>query len=315
MTPIPDPLRSWIPPFLEIQALMSRILVAEDSPTQALQIRLMLEDAGFEVELCADGLEVLRAIRRQPFDLVVTDLKMAEMDGLELVDALRREQPTVPVIVVSETDSAESAVEAFYRGAASYVPKANLDRDLVDTIDEVLDLANTQRHQDWILECLTQTEFQFVLDNNPDRIPPLIAYLQQNLRRLKLCDENGLIRIAVAINEALTNAIYHGNLEVGSELRDEDEEGFFELISQRRNQRPYCDRRVYFSARESGAEAVYVVRDEGAGFDPGSLPDPTAPDNITKASGRGLLLIRAFMDKVAHNPRGNQITMVKRRKP
>jgi CheY-like chemotaxis protein len=280
-----------------------------------LQIRILLEDAGFDVDLCANGRDALQSIRRQPPDLVVTDFKMAEMDGLELTEMLRSEQPALPVIVISESDSAEAAVQAFYKGAASYVPKRNLDQELVTTIDDVLDLATAQRHQEWILECLTQTECQFVLDNNPDLIPPLIDYLQQNLRRLKLCDEGGLMRIAVAINEALTNAIYHGNLNVGSDLREQDEEGYFELIKQRRSQPPYCNRRVYLSARESGAEAVYVVRDEGGGFDPARIPDPTAPANLTKATGRGLLLIHAFMDKVVYNDVGNQVMMIKRRKP
>jgi CheY-like chemotaxis protein len=214
---------------------MLRILVAEDSPTQALQIRLVLEAAGFEVELCADGWEALHSVRRDVPDLVLTDLKKSEMDGLELTEKLRSDQPTLPVIVISESDSAEAAVQAFYKGAASYVPKRNLERELLNTIDEVLELASAQRHHDWILEHLTHSEFQFVLDNNPDLIPPLVEYLLQNLRRLKFCDESGLIRIAVAINEALTNAIYHGNLAVGSELRDEDEEGYFELINRRRN--------------------------------------------------------------------------------
>jgi CheY-like chemotaxis protein len=292
---------------------MSRILVAEDSPTQALQIRLLLEDAGFVVELCADGREALHSVRSDVPDLVLTDLKMSEMDGLELTEKLRSELPTLPVIVISDSESAEAAIQAFYRGAASYVPKRNLERELVHTIDEVLEFASAQRHHDWILEHLTQTESQFVLDNNPDLIPPLVDYLQQSLRRLKLCDERGLNRIAVAINEALTNAIYHGNLAVGSELRDRDEEGYFELINQRLSEPPYCHRRVYVSARESGAEAVYIIRDEGAGFDPSDIPDPRAPGNLTKASGRGLLLIRTFMDMVVHNDVGNEIRMIKRR--
>jgi CheY-like chemotaxis protein/anti-sigma regulatory factor (Ser/Thr protein kinase) len=294
---------------------MSRILVAEDSPTQALQIRLVLEEAGFEVETCADGWEALHSVRDNVPDLVLTDLKMSELDGLELTEKLRSEQPALPVIVISESDRAEAAVQAFYKGAASYVPKRNLERELVNTIDEVLELASAQRHHDWILEHLTHREFQFVLDNNPDLIPPLVEYLLENLRRLKLCDESGLIRIAVAINEALTNAIYHGNLAVGSELRDGDEEGYFELINRRRNEPPYCNRRVYVSAQESGAEAIYTIRDEGAGFNPSDIPDPRAPGNLTKASGRGLLLIRTFMDTVVHNDVGNEIRMIKRRGP
>ena len=60
-------------------------------------------------------------------------------------------------------------------------------------------------------------------------------------------------------------------------------------------------------------EAVFVVRDEGNGFDPSQLPDPTDPANLERVSGRGLLLIQTFMDQVEHNERGNEITMRKRK--
>jgi anti-sigma regulatory factor (Ser/Thr protein kinase) len=55
-----------------------------------------------------------------------------------------------------------------------------------------------------------------------------------------------------------------------------------------------------------------VIADEGPGFDVTAVPDPTDPENLLKPSGRGLLLIRSFMDEVYHNARGNSITMVKR---
>ncbi|MBV8232668.1 MAG: ATP-binding protein [Planctomycetaceae bacterium] len=66
-------------------------------------------------------------------------------------------------------------------------------------------------------------------------------------------------------------------------------------------------------ARLSRSEAIYVIRDEGPGFDPATVPDPTDPAHFETPSGRGLLLIRAFMDVVIHNPTGNQVTLIKRR--
>ena len=87
------------------------------------------------------------------------------------------------------------------------------------------------------------------------------------------------------------------------------------MVRDRRRESPYRDRRVHLWARESRDEATYVVRDEGPGFDPSALPDPTDPANLKKPSGRGLLLIRTFMDEVNHNAKGNEITMILRRRP
>ena len=111
------------------------------------------------------------------------------------------------------------------------------------------------------------------------------------------------------------NAIEHGNLEVSSELReDADSNAYKKLVEQRRHMAPYRDRRVHLTAHFSRREAVYTVRDEGPGFDVSRLPDPTDPANLEKSSGRGLLLIRTFMDEVRFNATGNEITLCKRRR-
>jgi hypothetical protein len=114
------------------------------------------------------------------------------------------------------------------------------------------------------------------------------------------------------LREALINAIYHGNLEVDTLLRAQDEKAHQELVEERRLQEPYAGRRVHVVAKESRSEAVYIIRDEGRGFDPATLPDPANPENLERVKGRGLLLIQTFMDEVTHNRDGSEITMVRR---
>jgi CheY-like chemotaxis protein len=128
---------------------MSRILVAEDSSTQAQQIQILLEEAGFEVEHAVNGLAALEAIGREAPDLVLTDLDMPELNGLELVETLRREHASIPVILMTQFGSEEVAVQALQKGASSYVPKRNLIRDIVSTIDDVLVLANAITTRIW----------------------------------------------------------------------------------------------------------------------------------------------------------------------
>jgi anti-sigma regulatory factor (Ser/Thr protein kinase) len=117
----------------------------------------------------------------------------------------------------------------------------------------------------------------------------------------------------VALEEALLNAIFHGNLEASSELRQQDEDHYYRLAEERCRQPPYRDRKVYFTFRLTRTEGVFSIRDDGPGFDWSALPDPTDPDNLGRVGGRGLLLIRTFMDEVHFNDKGNQITLVQRR--
>ncbi len=111
----------------------------------------------------------------------------------------------------------------------------------------------------------------------------------------------------------MLNAFYHGNLEIGSELREQDDSKFHELARQRCQETPYRDRQIFVRAKYSESEAVFVVRDGGSGFDITQVPDPTDPENMLRPAGRGLLLMQTFMDEVHFNDIRNEVTMIKRR--
>ncbi|MGL4550281.1 MAG: ATP-binding protein, partial [Gemmataceae bacterium] len=140
----------------------------------------------------------------------------------------------------------------------------------------------------------------------------VVAHVEEDIHRLKLCEPSGLVLLGVALHEALTNAMLHGNLELVSSMRETDEKQYYRLGVERRSQEPYQARRVTMTTRFTLRELAFVIRDEGIGFDPATLPDPTDPSNLGKVSGRGLLLIQTFMDRVSHNDSGNEITMIKR---
>jgi anti-sigma regulatory factor (Ser/Thr protein kinase) len=237
---------------------------------------------------------------------------MPGMDGLELVQAVREQFPHLPVVLMTAHGSEELAIRALKSGAASYVPKRTLARDLAETLEQVLSAARASRCQQRLLECLDRVESTFELGNDPALVPPLIARLQDCLSRLAVCDQNAQIRVGIALEEAMLNGLYHGNLELSSDLRQDGSERYYQLGQQRRKEDPYQNRRLYVRSGVSRQEAVFVIRDDGPGFDVSTLPDPTDPENVIRASGRGLLLIRTFMDEVRHNDRGNEITMVKR---
>ncbi len=292
---------------------MVRVLVVDDNPLDRhLSGRLLKKRAGIEPMYAENGVDALQTIARSAPDIVLTDLQMPEMDGLSLVEAIRREHPYLPVILMTAHGSEEIAVQALRRGAASYVAKRSLATELVNTVENVLAVARLDRREQQLLSCLTATESHFELDNDVAKVPALVGHIEQSLGRMRLCDETGRIQVAVAMREALVNAIVHGNLEVSSALLDQGGNAFSQLVEQRRHESPYRDRRVYVTARETRTEATYVVRDEGPGFDPRELPDPTDLANLDKPSGRGLMLIRTFMDEVRHNERGNEIRMMMR---
>ena len=190
-------------------------------------------------------------------------------------------------------------------------------------MEEVLALARADRSHQQLMTCLTQAEFAFVLENEPALVDPLVDLVQQMVGGTRLCDFNGRLQIGVALKEALLNALFHGSLEIGIELRqeapistEEDEllqEKDVSLVEQRRSQPLYRDRRIFVAVKISPDEARFVIRDQGPGFDLAAVPDAGDSEALGPQRGRGLSLMRAFMDVLTFNDAGNEVTMVKRR--
>jgi serine/threonine-protein kinase RsbW len=101
-------------------------------------------------------------------------------------------------------------------------------------------------------------------------------------------DEDECFHVCMAAHEGAVNAVLHGN---------EYDPG----------------RQVAASIENTGEALVITIADQGKGFDPDSLPDPLAPENILRGTGRGIFMIRAFMDEVRFRPLhpGTELTMVK----
>jgi CheY-like chemotaxis protein len=292
---------------------MARVLVVEDSPTQAAELRFVLEDAGFVVDVAVDGVEALSSLEARIPDAVVTDLQMPRMDGLALVEAVRREHPSVPIVLITAHGSEEIAARALRCGAASYVPKRYLARDVAPVVKQIIAMCAPDPEHERVTESLEESRFRFSLANDDSLVAPLVRRLEKVVLEMELCDRAELIRLAVALREALVNAMDHGNLELDSELRQDDERIYERLGQERRQQSPYRERRVRVEVSVTRTEATFTVRDEGPGFDPSTLPDPTDPANLCRIGGRGLLLIRTLMDEVRFNATGNEIVLVKRR--
>lgn len=291
---------------------MATVLIVDDSPVDRRVVGgLLAKSPTLDIEYASDGEEALVRMEEVRPHLVVTDLIMPNMDGLELVAAVVKNYPLVPVILMTGKGSEQIAVDALKAGASSYVPKSVLQDLLLDTVENLLSMAHEEQTLGRMMDCMTGCRFS--IDNDVTMIPALINYLRRFIRQAKLCDETGGIRTCVALEEALNNALYHGNLELDSHLREGDRAAYRAMVEERRHAAPYKTRKIHVAVHLEKDHGAFVIRDEGPGFDPRVLPDPTDPTNLEKPSGRGLLLMRTFMDDVAYNEAGNQVTLIKRR--
>jgi CheY-like chemotaxis protein len=298
---------------------MTRILVAEDSQTQVVHIRGLLEEAEFDVDTVPNGRDAVRRLEAgEQYDLILTDMMMPEMDGLQLVRAVRIHYPGTPVILMTGQGTDALAIEALEDGAAGYVPKSQLHERLVDEVAQVLHAAEVDRSYEILLSCLKRNEFVFELRSEVALIDPLINLLLQMMAGIQLCDSTSRIRVGLALEHALLNALYRGNLEISAAEMQSTRELLLSgqgttLVDQRLATSPYSTRKIFFDVQMSHDAARFVIRDQGKGFDTSQLPKPGDPDVLEREGGHGLLLMQSFMDEVTFNEVGNEVTMVKRR--
>ena len=117
--------------------------------------------------------------------------------------------------------------------------------------------------------------FKKIVPSDPDLIPAIDEFILSKINCLNL-DEDILNDLSLSVSEAIANAMVHGN------KLDPNKDVIVSIII-------------------SDDELVVSIKDEGEGFDPDTVPDPTMPENIMRDSGRGIHIMRSFIDKIEYN--------------
>lgn len=258
------------------------ILIVDDQDDLATALSDAFDRAGHTVRVFENRSDALKEGRLDQYDLVITDLSV----GTESLGSPTDSDVEAFCLPSSVKISAEGEQAKVFKFCAS-----NLRRNFVSE-DEIKHLIETVLNykirfvdtEEYVKNLHEKIEFEI-----PSAISPMHSILDYLLKRV---DKLGVIdpdqaNLFVALDEAFVNAVKHGNKFDTKKL-------------------------VRITAEISQKEAIFTIEDEGDGFDVNAIPDPLDPDNLFKASGRGVLFIYNIMDEVKYNERGNRLTMVKR---
>ncbi|HYI93901.1 MAG TPA: sigma-54 dependent transcriptional regulator [Bryobacteraceae bacterium] len=146
--------------------MKQRVLIVEDEEKLRRVVQLQLQSAGFDVDQAGSAEEALRSADRA--DLVITDLKLPGMDGLQLIAALRRQNSRTPVIVITAFGSVETAVEAMKSGAADFVTKPFSLDHLLTVVQKALEVRALRDENTKLREELgVRYEFDNIVGRSP----------------------------------------------------------------------------------------------------------------------------------------------------
>ena len=273
---------------------MSKILVVDDDRTTRHVLRRVLTGAGFSATVAKDGMEALKALRSQRFDLLLLDVWMPRMNGLDLLTQLRRRKVRPRVIIMTSDDAPETLLKAVREQAYQYVHKPVQPPALLRTIRDVLKatapppIEVISARPEWVELVVPCTR------EAGERIQHVVAQLDADLA--PALRES----IAYAFRELLLNAI-----EWGGKLDP--------------------SRKVRISCLRAKRMLLYRLADPGPGFNLENVPhaaighqpdEPIAHMSIREAKGIrpggfGLLMVRANVDELLYNEKRNEVVFVK----
>lgn len=290
---------------------MANVLLVEDSAVQRAALGRLLSELPADVVYASSAAEGRQWLEKTAIDLVVADLLLPDAEGVQFVQEIRERYPNIPVIAITAHGDEQTVVDVLRAGACYYVPKAEAQTLLPLTASDVLARRVAEQSYAQLIRCADRVCLEFRLDNDPALIEPLVDLLQQMIANIGALDECERVRFGVAMEQALLNALYRGNLEIPGPAAVAA--GSTPIpISQRLRERPYCDRRIDVFAEITRQQALFHVRDEGPGFDVATAEYRDLWRQVGGPAGRGLVLMKAFADEVRFHPRGNQVTLVKR---
>ena len=291
------------------------VLLVEDSPVQSAAIAIALKETGHTVKTASDGEEALLVLGDQQPDIVLTDLNMPGLSGLDLLKISRKQFPDLPVILMTGDGNQDVAAEALRHGAASYVAKDKSMGALLETIDRIVASSSSAHSFGYLLDNIQRCQYSFILNNDRALVVSLVHYVQHLASRVGLVDPQELRNLGTATEEALLNAMYHGSLEVPDELREMEPDARSAFVEVRRRQEPYASRRIQIDIETSKDAIELLVRDEGPGFNHkqrfSKLNVNEGTVSIPKDM-RGLVLMHVFLDEVEFRGCGNEVRLLKR---
>jgi two-component system response regulator PilR (NtrC family) len=184
----------------------ARLLIVDDERSMRELLEFMLSKEGYQIQLAENGTKAIACVQEQDFDLILCDIRLGDITGLEVLRAAKKQRPQTVVIMISAYATTETAVEAMNDGAFDYVPKPFDNDELKQTIANALDRKTLDAERQVIESELRQTvHFGKIVGNSPRmlHIYQMIRQVAQTRTNVLITGESGTGKelIAKAIHE------------------------------------------------------------------------------------------------------------------
>ncbi len=186
---------------------MKKILVVDDDKAHSRMLKTLMTDWGYEIHEADDGSTAVALVKEKPFDMVLTDMKMVHMSGMEALQQIKSYNPSLPVIIMTAYSSVQTAVNALKIGAYDYLTKP-LDFDKLKlTIERIFESLYLKTENRSLKNRLKEKTFSHDIIGNS----PLIKALLDTIRMVAPTDANVLVMGESGTGKELVSEAIHDN--------------------------------------------------------------------------------------------------------
>ncbi len=189
--------------------MSARILIVDDEEIVIRSCMRILEDPNYVVDSAQNGLDALRMVEETPYDIVVLDIMMPKMDGMEVLQQVKERHPEVDVIMVTGLSQIQTAVKAMKLGAFDYLPKPFDPDELTHVVERALERRRLlQQNQDLQSEVSSKYRFENIIGSSPamQKVYRLIAKCAPTNTTVLITGESGTGK------EMVARAIHYNSL-------------------------------------------------------------------------------------------------------
>lgn len=288
-----------------------KILVVEDDASSRLYLENLLEVNGYTCRTATNGIEGLNAFEEFNPDVVVTDIQMPVMDGLEMLESIRNRKSDTIVIITTAYGSENYAIQALHLGANNYLKKPVAGVDLLPLLKKYHNIKYGKFPSETKPGKILFKKFKIEFITNMKEIPRIVDRILTE----SSCnyDDSNRINVELGLVELITNAFEHGNYEINfaEKLHALETNTLDTLYNNRAHNTKYKNRKISIDFTMNNECCEWQIEDEGAGFDWKNIKDPTKEDNILELSGRGIFISSFLFDEIEYSGKGNIVRVKK----
>jgi CheY-like chemotaxis protein len=258
------------------------ILIIDDVEEIRISLSKIVEQLGVVPLTASNGLEALDLLQSEKIDLIITDLMMPEMDGLQFIVQSRKLNPRIPIAVISGYADIKNATFALSRGAFNFITKPFTIKEVENVIRKGLRLRELSLGTDRLLKTI-RNRTDITIPSFTHLLPSVSFYVLKECQWRGIDNENLLNNISVCIDETLTNALTHGN------------EG-------------NPEKTIAITLQFDTEKFTFTIQDEGNGFDVKEFDRQIKQNAIDIPNKRGLFIVEYLADEISFNDKGNEVT-------